>query len=204
MNAFEQLVGMFLERKGYWVRSDFKVDLSKEEKRKIGRPSSPRWELDIVAYKPVKNEVLLVECKSYLDSRGVTSSSFDGSNEKLARRYKLFMDERLRETVLKRLVQQLEEAGLCRPAPTVILCLVAGRIATEQDRRELAGEFNRAGWELWDDKWIRDTLVEIASSSYEDDVSSVVAKILLRKSKGPRIKAPVKGHGLELGLTTDN
>jgi hypothetical protein len=204
MNAFEQLVGMLLERKGYWVRSDFKVDLSKEEKRKIGRPSSPRWELDIVAYKPSKNEVLVVECKSYLDSRGVTSSSFDGTNEKLARRYKLFIDGGLRETVLKRLVLQLEEAGLCRPAPTVILCLVAGRIATEQDRAELAGKFNRAGWELWDDKWIRDTLMEIASSSYEDDVSSVVAKILLRKSKGPRSKTPVKGHGLQPRLTTDN
>jgi len=35
---------------GYWVRTSVKVDLTKEEKVQIGRPSSPRWELDIVGY----------------------------------------------------------------------------------------------------------------------------------------------------------
>jgi len=181
MNAFEQLVATTLERKGYWVRTDFKVNLSKEEKKAIGRPSSPRWELDIVAYKPAENEVLVVECKSYLDSRGVQFSSFDGSDKKSARRYKLFIEERLREIVLDRLVVQLEADGLCRPAPTVRLCLVAGRIATEQDRLKLAKKFDDARWQLWDDTWIRGTLTEIANLGYEDDVSAVVAKILLRK-----------------------
>jgi Holliday junction resolvase len=37
----------------------------------IGRPSSPRWDIDIIAYKGAINEVLVVECKSYLDSRSV-------------------------------------------------------------------------------------------------------------------------------------
>jgi hypothetical protein len=51
MDSFETLVGSLLEKDGYWVRTAMKVDLTKEEKRKIGRPSTPRWELDLVAYK---------------------------------------------------------------------------------------------------------------------------------------------------------
>lgn len=51
MDSFESVVSTILERDGYWVKSTFKVGLTKEEKREIGRPSSPRWELDLVAYK---------------------------------------------------------------------------------------------------------------------------------------------------------
>lgn len=70
MDAFEDLVGMLLERKGYWIRSGVKVELSKEEKRQIGRPSSPRWELDIVAYKGSGNSLLVVECKNLIIGSG--------------------------------------------------------------------------------------------------------------------------------------
>jgi hypothetical protein len=49
MDAFEQVVSEILWLEGNWVRQSVKVELTKEEKRAIGRPSSPRWELDIVA-----------------------------------------------------------------------------------------------------------------------------------------------------------
>ncbi len=45
MDAFEQLVAEILWMEGYWVRTSVKVQLTKEEKRQIGRHSSPRWEL---------------------------------------------------------------------------------------------------------------------------------------------------------------
>lgn len=70
MDAFEQLVSEILWMEGYWVRASLKVELTKEEKKAIGRPSSPRWELDIVAYSGRDNLLRVVECKSYLDSRG--------------------------------------------------------------------------------------------------------------------------------------
>jgi hypothetical protein len=47
--AFEQVIAELLWRNGYWVQTSFKVELTKLEKIKIGRPSSPRWEIDIVA-----------------------------------------------------------------------------------------------------------------------------------------------------------
>lgn len=92
MDAFEQLVSEILWMEGYWVRTSVKVELTKEEKRQIGRPS-PRWELDIVAYSGRDNSLRVVECKSYLDSRGVALRAFDGSDAKNAERYKLFADD---------------------------------------------------------------------------------------------------------------
>jgi hypothetical protein len=71
MDYFESIVKTLLEHEGYWVRSSFKVDLSKQEKRYIGKPSIPRPEIDLLAYKPKVNQLLVLEAKSYLDSLGV-------------------------------------------------------------------------------------------------------------------------------------
>ena len=45
MDAFEQLVGNLLGSEGYWVKRSVKVVLTKEDKARIGRKSSPRWEI---------------------------------------------------------------------------------------------------------------------------------------------------------------
>ena len=104
---------------GYWVRTSVKVELIKEEKRLIGRHSSPRWEIDIVAYNGGKNLLRIVECKSYFDSTGVRASAFDGSNPEHAKRYKLFNDAELRRVVFNRLCLQLAASGACGNAPEI-------------------------------------------------------------------------------------
>ena len=48
MDAFENVIASILQRRGYWTMTSVKVELTKAEKRAIGRPSAPRWELDIV------------------------------------------------------------------------------------------------------------------------------------------------------------
>ena len=48
MDAFEQVVSEILWMDGYWVRNSVKVGLTKEEIVSLSRPSSPRWELDVV------------------------------------------------------------------------------------------------------------------------------------------------------------
>ncbi|WOH50559.1 hypothetical protein [Bradyrhizobium sp. sBnM-33] len=127
MDAFEQVVAEILWIEGYWVRTSVKIELTKNEKKTIGRPSSPRWELDIVAYSGRDNVLRVVECKSYLDSLGVQAQGFDPES-KNATRYKLFNDDVLRETVFGRLAQQFTAAGLCRPSPEIKLCLACGKI----------------------------------------------------------------------------
>jgi len=180
MDSFEALIKTLLEREGFWVRSSLKVNLTKEDKRGIHRPSCPRWEIDLVAYKAATNELRLVECKSYLDSYGVRVSSFAGTDG--ADRYKLFTDSNLRSVVIKRLISELVEVGSCLPDPSVTLCLAAGKVKSQRDRDALRQHFNENGWLLWDDQWICKALRNVSNGSYENDVASVVAKLLLRGS----------------------
>ncbi len=100
MYAFESVVATILEREGFWVRASFKVALSREDKHAIGRPSSPRWGIDVIAYRPGDKLLWIVECKSYLDSRGVTRHGFTPAQPRL----KLFNDATLREVVFYRVV----------------------------------------------------------------------------------------------------
>ena len=92
---------------------------TKEEKHKIGRPSSPRWELDVVAYKGGSKEILVIECKSYLDSPGVNADGL--KNGKYKARYKLFNEDTLRNVVFNRLLTQLVNSGACSADTTVNL-----------------------------------------------------------------------------------
>ena len=74
MDYFENVIKTLLEGEGYWVRQSFKVNLTKEEKREVGKYSIPRPEIDLLAYKPNENRLLAFEAKSFLDSPGVRLS----------------------------------------------------------------------------------------------------------------------------------
>ena len=178
MDAFEDVVASFLRNRGHWVESCFKVKLDKAEKVEIGRPSSPRWELDLLAYRTRDNELMVIECKSFLDSTGVGISSF-GENLK-SDRYKLFNEPKLREVVFSRLAKQLEEQGAILPSPRIQLCLAAGRIKSTRDRKALHELFHDQGWRLFDEEWLREEMGALSKESYQNSITSVVAKLLLR------------------------
>lgn len=187
MDAFENVVAAILQRQGYWTLTSVKVELTKEEKRAIGRHSAPRWELDIVAYRGRDHELRVVECKSFLDSPGVECAAFDGSNRAAASRYKLFCDSILRRVVLRRLIRQLVSQGFCPAKPRVTLCLAAGKIRGEESW--LQTHFKRNGWTLLGPEVIRAELKKLRDIGYENSVAAVVAKLLLRDGKrvgGPR------------------
>jgi hypothetical protein len=153
VDSFESVIATILEYQGYWIQTSFKVDLTKEEKRKIGRQSTPRWEIDLVAYKAASNELLLVECKSYLNSPGVRYLDVEGSGRD-PQLYKLFTDDVLRRVVTARIKKQLHGSGSCLSKPKVTLCLAAGNIYTEADRLSLKELFRKKGWRLLDPTWI--------------------------------------------------
>jgi len=180
MDAFESVVCEILWRDGYWVQSSLKVELTKEDKKKIKRPSSPRWEIDVVAYSGQRNELLLVECKSYLDSPGVRYRAFDGSGPGEGKRYKLFSDNVLRRVVVSRLCQQLISSGLIDKKPSVSIALACAKIIGEKDREKLKKLFAKKGWKLWDDAWLKEKLLGISKGGYENSPVAVVAKLLLR------------------------
>ena len=178
MDAFEKIVAMLLDRDGYWVRTSYRVNLTKGEKRKIGRPSSPRWELDVIAYKPGTNVLLVVECKSYLNSPGVAYAALSGKSETGAERYKLFTNKTLRSVVLSRLVRQLQADGMCSQPPQVHLCLAAGRIRPK-DHDKVRRHCEKHGWQLFDREWFRARFNQLARSDYENEVAIVAAKLML-------------------------
>jgi len=177
MDAFESLMSMLLRHDGYWTIASFKVELTKSEKRQIERFSAPRWEIDLIAYRGSTNEVLAIECKSFLDSRGVV---FQKGEFSPAKRYKMFVDPVLRRVVLRRLAKQLVKTGACAIAPKVTLCMAAGKIAGGSDLAGLKKHFAAKRWRLFDDQWIRDHLLTASKQGYENDVAFVVSKLLLR------------------------
>jgi len=157
MDAFEQVVGDILWRQGYRVRTSVQVNLTKKEKRIIGRHTAPRWELDIVACSGRGNLLHVVECKSYIDSVGVRATAFDGTDPDDAKRYKLFNEPGLRGVVFDRLLTQLTECGACRTDAEIRLCLACGKIR-EEGRAKLREHFTAQGWDLWDEHWLADHL----------------------------------------------
>lgn len=162
------------------MKTSFKVDLTKEEKQSIGRPSSPRWELDVVAYKGGTKELLVIECKSYLDSPGVKAEGL--KNGKYKERYKLFNEDILREVVLGRLEKQLCFMGSCSTDTKATLCLAAGKVATNQDRLAITEHFDAQGWRFFSDEWIKAELMKLSESGYENEVAMVTTKILTRSN----------------------
>lgn len=126
MDSFEQVVASILQRQGYWTQTSVKVELTKAQKVQIGRQSSPRWELDVVAYRGATNELLVVECKSFLDSRGVSTKVSADGNPDSEKRYKLFTEPTLRRVVLACLRRQYVARGFCAKRPMVKLGLAAG------------------------------------------------------------------------------
>jgi len=178
MNAFEELVADLLRQQGYWVDTSVKVKLSAKDKAAIGKPSAPRWEIDVVAYKGATNELLAVECKSYLDSAGVRLAALDGSAPRHAKRFKLFNDEKLCGIVLRRLVDGLVAGDSIARKPTVTLALACGKVASEANRDKLARLFEEKGWRLFDDRWIRTQVQASAKAAHHDSVAMMVAKIL--------------------------
>lgn len=177
MDAFEQLVAELFFTEGYWVETSVKVELTKEEKRAIGRHSTPRWEIDVIAYSARNNELLAIECKSFLDSRGVQWAELQDGHA--SNRYKLFREPDTRAVVLERLRRQLVESGRCNNTVTVRLAMAAGKVNRGDDQR-LAEHFEANDWRFFGPAWIRSRLHRLSTMSYSNQVAAVVAKLLLR------------------------
>ena len=112
MNAFEQIVAGLFRAQGYWTINSHRVTLWPAEKVEIGTPSMPRPELDILAYKGLTNELLWIECKSYLDSGGVRYESFIDPDNPGYKRYKVFNYPVYRDVITRALIRQTVSNGL--------------------------------------------------------------------------------------------
>jgi hypothetical protein len=179
MDHFENIISTLLEAEGYWVRRSFKVNVTKEEKRQIGKPSIPRPEIDLLALHYSRNEVLALEAKSFLDSPGVKLAQLQEEHEVPEGRYKLFTSQRYRSVVLSRLLQDLIVCGMANADTKISLGLAAGKVYQGQSGpiREF---MEKKKWFFWSPEDIKQKVTALAERGYENDPAIITAKILMR------------------------
>ena len=179
MDHFETIISTLLEAEGYWVRSSFKVNVTKEEKRQVGKHSIPRPEIDLLALRFSTNEVLALEAKSFLDSPGVKLTQLQEEHEVPEGRYKLFTSQHYRSVVLSRLLQDLIACGMANSDTRVFLGLAAGKVY--QGHSEPIREFmEEKKWLFWSPEDIKQKVTALAKRGYENDPAIITAKILMR------------------------
>lgn len=179
MDHFEAIVKTLLEADGYWVRQSFKINLTKEEKQAIGKPSIPRPEIDLLAFHFARNEVLALEAKSFLDSPGVTLSHLEEEHDLPEGRYKLFTSERYRSIVLAGLLKDLIRLGMANTDTKITLGLAAGKV--HQGLSDAIQEFmSKREWFFLSPEEIKEKVTALARLGYENDPAIITAKILMR------------------------
>ena len=177
MDHFEGIVATLLRAEGYWVASSYKVHLSKEEKREIGKPSMPRPEIDLLALSFSQNKIMAIEAKSYLDSGGVPIAALQEVHEAPSGRYKLFTSKRYREVVFKRMREQLMENGMANRDTAIELGLAAGNVYGN-DHEQIKLFMHQNNWHYWSPIDIKNKFRELARLGYENDAAIITAKIL--------------------------
>lgn len=182
MNAFEDIVAQYLEEEGYWVRQSVKVDILSEDKQKIGTPTMPRPEIDIVALNVKKNELLLIEVKSYLDSYGVYFEAVSDKNDEGANRYRLFTNSNFRNIVTKRLREEYQKRGLINDNTKINYALAAGHIHYPEDVPKIRDYFSKQKekWILISPEDIKEKLRELATKGWEDNLVTITTKLILK------------------------
>lgn len=179
MEYFENMIKTLLEWEGYWVRQSFKVNLTKQEKREIGKPSIPRPEIDMLAFKPEAQEMLVIEAKSHLDSPGVRLGDLQKKCKIPEGRYKLFTCTNYRNIVFNRLKQDLRNRGMIQDDIRIKLGLVAGKIYQGRSE-EIRAYVESNGWFFWSPEDVRKRVNDPAVKDYENDPIVITAKILMK------------------------
>ncbi|MFO7805005.1 MAG: hypothetical protein R6V30_04955 [Paracoccaceae bacterium] len=183
MDYFESLVRLLLERDHFWTRQSEKVNLTKPEKVATGKPSIPRPEIDIVAFKPRENTILAMEVKSFLDSPGVRFNELKLESDETVGSYKLFTCPKYREIVFGRLLEDYRAEGLADANTTVRLGLAAGKIYAK-DELPLRNLFTSRDWLLWTPGQLAEKARKLAGVGYENDPFVLLSKLLARNPSG--------------------
>jgi hypothetical protein len=180
VDYFEEIACKILEEKGYWIRRSFKVELTKEEKRNIGKHSIPRPEIDILAYNQKSNVVIAVEAKSYFDSPGVRYEELIEDHIIPQGRYKLFTSNRYRSIVFGRLKRQLIDIGMISKDTVITLGLIAGNVyRRESEKIENYFMEKKPKWYFWGPEEVRGCVKQFSEMGYDNNPAVITAKILL-------------------------
>lgn len=186
MDFFESIVSTLLEEDNYWVRRSFKIEMTGEEKRLVGKHSIPRPEIDVLAFDFSKNEVIAFEAKSFLDSPGVRLAELQQEYEVQEGRYKLFTSKLYRDVVLAKLKKELIRKGMANSDTRITLGLAAGKVYQKKSeppmtQSSLIREFmEKKHFVFWSPEDIKSKIEALANCGYANDPAIITAKILKR------------------------
>ena len=182
MDCFETIAATLLEFDGYWVRRSFKVNVTQQAKKSLGKDSMPRPEIDLLAFKPQEDLIIAFEAKSYLDSPGVPLKELTASHKTLKGKYKIFTCRAYRDIVIKQLKQDLIAKGMATETTKIKLGLIAAKVkGGEEASTQLANHMKLQGWEFWGPATVTEKLEALADLDYENDVAVIASKILKKR-----------------------
>jgi hypothetical protein len=179
MDCFETIAATLLEFDGYWVRRSFKVNVTPQDKKRLGKNSMPRPEIDLLAFKPKEDLIIAFEAKSYLYSKGVQLAEITTPRETSEGRYKIFTCKKYRDIVIKQLKKDLIDMGMATKSTKIKLGLIAAKVEGGEDgSNQLAAFMRKHHWEFWRPATVKEKLEALADLDYENDVAVVASKIL--------------------------
>ncbi|MCK6594964.1 MAG: hypothetical protein L6Q33_07190 [Bacteriovoracaceae bacterium] len=177
MNAFEEIVKPIFENEGYWCRSRHMVSLSKNQKNKIGKSTIPSIELDLIAFNSEKNECLVIEVKSYLNSFGVMFKDLKENQNKIEGRYKVFTNKNYRNEIFNALKKDLIKKGMIHKSTKMKAVLVAGKISGA-DEKSFEVFCKKNGFEFYGPKRIYSHFLKLQELSYVNEPTIMLLKFI--------------------------
>jgi len=179
MDYFESICKTLLEEEGYWVRQSYKLELSKEQKKRLGKPSLPRPEIDLIAFNHKKNELIIFEVKSLFDSTGVKFKDIQLTHKIPEGRYKLVTCEDYRKIIEDNIKRDFISKGLVSEKIQPKLGLIFGNV-WKSDREKIKSFCDKNNWYYWSPEDVQLRVKNLALKGYENEPSVITAKILLR------------------------
>jgi len=198
MDAFEEIAAQLLEEENYWVKKSVKIDLTPKDKVALQNDNMPRPEIDIVAFDFKKNECLLIEVKSYLDSSGVDFKDINQNytSPRGSGRYKLLTCSNYRRKIEYRLtrstnikdkngkiirnIESWVKRGLIKNDITFRYGLIAGNVKKGHSDK-IRKLFNKKRWLFWDANDIAKRIANLSNKGYENNRVTMVAKLYKKK-----------------------
>ncbi len=179
MNAFEHIVELYLQEKNYWTRHSVKVELTKADRAKLKLPTTPRAEIDLVAYNPVSDVLVLIEVKSYFDNPGLTIGELNGTDKNNANRCKLLNNKLFQKVVTDRLVEDFLNRKLIKKSTEIKYALAVGKVQQKSLTAVKAylTKNKKKKYLYFDPSDIKQTIKNLAEKGWEDNIIIVTAKI---------------------------
>jgi hypothetical protein len=135
----------------------------------------------VIAYKPSTNEILVIACKSYLDSPGVMLAGFMGKKIATKDVYKLFNRARLREGSARNADRATpSRRPACPLRARGARSVVANGWSTRKMSPKCGRSLQRKDGPSSDRAKVAFGLRAFADRGYENDVVTFVTKILER------------------------